>query len=327
MAAQAEQPEHLEVLDLRHLRAKDLSALLAEQVRTWAARLRWGFQPSCDIVRHYLDLRALNGYALMRSAQPIGYCYYVHENHKILIGDLFVSEAYRTAERQEMLLAHVIETAQNTPGVRRIEAQLIMLEGTDLRALYPAAELSVFERNFMLVEGIGNLRRELFGHAAPAAEVVFQPWGEQQMEAAAWLIARAYEGHVDSRINDQYRSAAGARRFLHNITQYPGCGAFYGPAARVALERRSGTLCGVSLTSLVEPQTGHITQVCVAPEMRGMGVGSELLWRSIRAFVEAGCTAASLTVTASNNAAVRLYEQIGFRTIRRFQAYVWEGFR
>jgi len=31
-------------------------------------------------------------------------------------------------------------------------------------------------------------------------------------------------------------------------------------------------------------------------------------------------------VTAANRNAVELYERIGFRTIRRFSAYAWDGF-
>ncbi|MBI3664938.1 MAG: GNAT family N-acetyltransferase [Acidobacteria bacterium] len=325
MAAQAEQPEKLEILDLRHFQARDFVALLEEEVQVWASRLRWGFQPSCEIVRHYLDLRALTGYALLRGTAPVGYAYYVHEDYKMLIGDLFVSEPYRTVEAQHLLLEHVVEAAENTPGVRRIEAQLMMLDSNAVASLFPPSQLTVFERYFMLVDGIGQLRRETFG-PRPAAEVTFEPWSERYMEPAAYLIARAYEGHVDSQINDQYRSAAGARRFLHNITQYPGCGAFHTPAAQAAIDSASGELCGLSLTSLVEPEVGHITQLCVSPERRGLGLGSELLWRSLQAFAKGGGEAASLTVTASNAGAVRLYERVGFRTIRRFRAYVWEGF-
>jgi ribosomal protein S18 acetylase RimI-like enzyme len=33
-----------------------------------------------------------------------------------------------------------------------------------------------------------------------------------------------------------------------------------------------------------------------------------------------------LTVTAANEDAVELYERVGFETIRRFSAFVWEGF-
>ena len=38
------------------------------------------------------------------------------------------------------------------------------------------------------------------------------------------------------------------------------------------------------------------------------------------------CRSASLTVTAANADAVALYERVGFETIRRFSAYVWDGF-
>jgi len=34
----------------------------------------------------------------------------------------------------------------------------------------------------------------------------------------------------------------------------------------------------------------------------------------------------SLTVTSANREAVRLYERVGFRTVRQFSAIVWEGF-
>ncbi len=325
MAARAQQPFELEVLDLRHFQARDLVPLLEEESRIWLSRLRWDFQSSSEIVRRYVDLRALSGYALLDQRLLVGYSYYVQEDHKVLIGDLFVSEAYRTPDAEHRLLRHVIQTACHTPGVRRIEAQLMMIDSDAVGRLYPPNQISWFERNFMLADGIASLPRERFGRLAPSG-LVWEPWTEHYLEPTASLIARSYESHVDSRINDQYRSAAGARRFLHNIIQYPGCGAFYPGASMMAVDPVRGRIIGVSLTSLVAPRVGHVTQICVAPEWRGHGVGSELLWRSVRAFVERGCDAVSLTVTASNAGAVRLYERVGFRTIRRFRAYVWENF-
>ena len=40
----------------------------------------------------------------------------------------------------------------------------------------------------------------------------------------------------------------------------------------------------------------------------------------------ADAEAATLTVTSANEKAVALYERVGFRTIRLFSAYAWEGF-
>ena len=105
----------------------------------------------------------------------------------------------------------------------------------------------MFERNFMRLDlGRAPLREGRVRHP-----MFIEKWSDHYQDAAAQLIAAAYTGHIDSRINDQYRSAAGARRFLYNIVQYPGCGAFYRPASYAAFEAASGRLCGISLASLV----------------------------------------------------------------------------
>jgi ribosomal protein S18 acetylase RimI-like enzyme len=139
------------------------------------------------------------------------------------------------------------------------------------------------------------------------------------------LIAAAYRGHVDATINDQYGSVSGARKFINNIVQYPGCGSFFGPASLVA-DRTDGSMAGIILGSLVAADTGHITQVCVAPSHKGQGIGYELLRRSLSVFSQSQCERISLTVTAGNTGAIDLYHRIGFRSTRRFAAYVWEGF-
>jgi len=69
------------------------------------------------------------------------------------------------------------------------------------------------------------------------------------------LIAGAYAGHVDALINDQYRSVEGARRFLFNIVQYPGCGNFLPEASLAAFEKRAADV-GICLASVVGPEVG-----------------------------------------------------------------------
>ena len=46
------------------------------------------------------------------------------------------------------------------------------------------------------------------------------------LQAAGELVHAAYKNHLDSQINDQYRSLHGSLRFLHNIVRFPGCGIF-----------------------------------------------------------------------------------------------------
>lgn len=87
----------------------------------------------------------------------------------------------------------------------------------------------------------------------------------------------------------------------------------------------TGVLQGICLTSIVAANVGHITQVCVAPSQKGTGLGYELVRRSLVALASHGCRSASLTVTTANQAAVRLYQRMGFVNRREFAAHVWES--
>ncbi len=329
MAARLEPAPHVPnpvVVDLRELRPTDLEPLLREEETTWHRLLDWDFKKSSDLVRHFVDMHSLSGCALVTGREAVGYSYYVLEEHKGLIGDLYVRSAFSSVENEDRLLAGVLEAMISAPHVSRVESQLMMAQAAGRRTVPYARFASAFERNFMMLDlaqtALGSARRR----TPAASRVYYDKWAEHHSEAAAQLIAEVYLGHVDSRINDQYRSVSGARRFLYNIVQYPGCGTFFKPASMAAFDRLSGRMCGICLASLVHGHCGHITQICVAPWAQGAGIGYELLRQSLAALRTAGCRKASLTVTGSNRGAIRLYEQVGFVTVRRFPAYVWEGF-
>jgi ribosomal protein S18 acetylase RimI-like enzyme len=150
-------------------------------------------------------------------------------------------------------------------------------------------------------------------------------WSEQEYQAAAALITAAYRGHVDSEINDQYRTLTGSLRFLNNIVRFPGCGTFDPQASFVVVDRRTRMLIGLILCSLVRPDVGHITQVCVLPEYRSAGLGEAMLAASTRNLRGRGFHFISLTVTEANDRAIALYKRIGFESTRVFDAFVWEG--
>jgi ribosomal protein S18 acetylase RimI-like enzyme len=310
-----------DIVDLRRLAARDLEPLLEEESAEWLAEIEWDFRKSAELVRRFVDLRALSGYALLEDGEVAGYVYYVLEEAKGLVGDLYVRPALRTAERENRLLGSALEAMTAAGSVRRIESQLMMLRLAPARPVPFAPNAAAYSRNFMRLD---------LGGAALAEGCVRRPmylekWSDHYQEPAAQLIAAAYAGHIDSRINDQYRSAAGARRFLYNIVQYPGCGTFFRPASCIALEAETGRLCGISLASMVAPECGHITQICVSPAVRGTGIGHAMLRQSLATLRQMGCHSASLTVTAANADAVALYERVGFRTVRQFSAYVWEN--
>jgi len=312
-----------EIVDLRRLNARDLEPLLQEETASWWDALEWDFEKSADLVRRFVDLRALNGYALVDDGLAVGYVYYVLEDAKGLLGDLYVMREHRTLERENVLLSAALNAMVAHPQITRIESQLMMLDFSLARCIPGPDALSTFDRNFMRID----LPCAALPESHLRRAVTIDRWTDLLQETSAHLIGAAYRDHVDSSINDQYRTIHGARRFLHNIVQYPGCGTFFRPASFAAFEHTRGALCGISLASLVSQECGHITQICVSPEVKGCGVGYALLRQSLAALRDVGCRAATLTVTAANEGAVELYRRVGFHTVRRFSAYVWDGFR
>ena len=60
----------------------------------------------------------------MEDGGVAGYAYYVLEEGKGLIGDLYVRQAHRTMERENVLLEWALEATMAHPAIERIETQL-----------------------------------------------------------------------------------------------------------------------------------------------------------------------------------------------------------
>lgn len=278
------------------------------------------------MILRYIDAKILPGYAAVRHQSPVGYAFFVYEGSKGVIGDLFVSRQSMDAGHliEQHLLTHVIETLQQSPGVHRVEAQLLVHDAGSLAAPFLSRGFRRYPRVFMnlpLRQKGGSIRTL---DRVPAG-IEVRRWSEQDYHSVAALITAAYRGHVDSDINDQYRSLTGALRFLNNIVRFPGCGVFDAGASFVAVHSSTHTLAGVILCSRVKENVGHVTQVCMMPEYRGQGIGEALLNATALELERRRFSNLTLTVTEANAGAVRLYKRLGYAAERIFDAFVWEG--
>lgn len=311
----------MEILDLRQLRSRDLEPLLAEEQRAWQSRLEWDYSSTASLILRFLDARALTGYAAMDGRRVAGFGFYIYEEHKGLIGDAFVSEAYRDGVTEVRLMAHIIETLAASPGIRRIEAQLMNFGGEAVLDWLAGQSFQCHRRRFMglsLAEGLPKF-------PMLPAELQITGWHARWISEAGRLITRAYAGHVDSEISDQYRSHGGAMRFLDNIVRYPGCGVFHPAGSFLAFRSGSASPCGMVLASVVQDHVAHITQLCVDPELQGAGIGGALMQRALDALREQGFRAVTLSVTDSNQRAVCFYERLRFATLHEFHAFAWDA--
>ena len=207
------------------------------------------------------------------------------------------------------------------PQVDRVESQLLLHPSGSHAACFRNAGFEVYRRLFMVQQltGVWNMPRP---NLPPQLEL--RAWRDDDLNAAGKLIAEAYAGHPDSLINDQYRSAQGSLRFLHNIVRYSGCGAFSPQASHVIVDRSTRELVALVLGSRVSTQSGHITQLCVRPRYRRLGLARLLLSIAATCFFRQGVTEISLTVTEANVNAIELYRAEGYESAHTFDAAVWE---
>jgi ribosomal protein S18 acetylase RimI-like enzyme len=311
----------LEILDLRHFSARQLRPLLEAESRLWEQRLRWNYQSSTELLLQYLDSRILPGFVALDRGRICGFTFCVYEGQKAVVGDAFAvaSDPAQMIQITQSLLHQLLQLLQHSPGIQRVESQLLLYDAGSIDEPFLAAGFAMYPRLFM--------EYDLTPHKPPPAfrlpdHVELLTWSGDYYQAAAELIHESYIGHIDARINDQYCSLHGSLRFLHNIVRFPGCGIFDAQASWVLRDKHSGALIGMLLCSRVANDVAHITQLCVTTAYRRQGLGLALLEHCIDHLTRSGFAAITLTVTEANHKAVKLYQDSGFFIRHRFDAMV-----
>jgi len=311
----------LEILDIRHFNARQLRPLLEQEAAAWEKRLRWDYRSSTELLLTYLDSHVLPGFVALDRGKICGFTFCVYEGQKAVVGDAYAIAVPNKAPQEitRVLLVHLIEVLLHAPTISRIESQLLLYDQGVNNAVFTNHGFTIYPRLFMEC-AIKPPRPH--PPASLPGNMQLRQWTANQYQASAELIHDCYMGHIDSRINDQYRTLHGSLRFLHNIVRFPGCGVFEESASWLLFDTAADRLAGLVLCSRVAPRVAHITQLCIAPESRGVGLARTLLNHAADHLAAAGYEAITLTVTAANAPAVRLYEDLGFLTTHRFDAMV-----
>ena len=87
----------MEILDLRHFSSADLRPLLEDEIAMWGRLLSWDYASSAEMILRYMDAKILPGYAAIERGSIFGYSFFVYEQSKGVIGDLFSMSATAAA--------------------------------------------------------------------------------------------------------------------------------------------------------------------------------------------------------------------------------------
>jgi ribosomal protein S18 acetylase RimI-like enzyme len=148
-------------------------------------------------------------------------------------------------------------------------------------------------------------------------EYTLVPWRPTLLDAHVDVKYRSFRFEVDANVFTCFHDREGCSRLMNEIVRRDG----FLPGATWLLQYQRagtsrmepvGTIQGVWDSSGL----GAIQNVGVLPAHRGLGLGSQLIFKSLQGFRAAGLDRAYLEVTAQNVAAFRLYLRLGFRKVK-----------
>jgi hypothetical protein len=139
------------IVDLRQLSSRQIEPLLAEEAQRWREELRWDYRSSLDLIKKFVEARSLAGCAALEGGEAAGYAFYVIEEHKGLLGGLYVSPRFPQMPLANKLLTSTLETLRALPYIGRIEAQLVPF-GCEFDAALAMHGFRLYPRQFMLLD-------------------------------------------------------------------------------------------------------------------------------------------------------------------------------
>jgi ribosomal protein S18 acetylase RimI-like enzyme len=140
-------------------------------------------------------------------------------------------------------------------------------------------------------------------------------WNDDLVADHAEAKFQSFRYEIDANVFPCLGEREGCLRLMNDISTRRG----FVPQATWLIgcyKRRQFVPCATIQGIVDFDGVGSIQNVGVAPEHRGFGLGKMLLYQSLLGFQTQKTKRVTLEVTAQNFTALKLYEQIGFRTVR-----------
>lgn len=304
-----------------------LDALTRQESAEWYRRLRWDYTLGADLIRQVARQHQLKGFVGWFNGEPAGYCFWVREGRKLLIGDIYVAAAYRDTLVAEAMVEQLLSRIQSRPRIERIESQNISFVTEQVASIFSSFGYQKYDRYYMTREiaptwGSSDESLAPMTHVLRGRRYMVRPLEDQDFQRAADVIADSYVSRPDSSINSQYRTPSGCREFLMNLMTSSGCGRYLQGASLIVLPEGRKEIVGVIVTSEIAERRGHFPQISTVPEFQGIGIGKLMIGTALSHLAASGFLSVSLAVTAINSNAVRLYEALGFTRELTFSTFV-----
>lgn len=315
----------MEVAPLRETSLSQLEEVFREEIETWNHQLFWDYRPALKLVKTFLAVGSMPGFALKNDkGKMVGYVYFVIDRPVAFIGGAYVLRRFSGLEAYQLLLNRSISFLMKLQIVSRIEAQLFPFN-YDFVSIFREYEFRAIKRFFLSAD----LRSNSPSVSAPDVRSVesprfkIVPWNHRMLISGARVVYDSHIGSPDHFICRDYQSEAGCVRLMKNLIDHPACGQFSPGETKLAVDS-NGRLSGVLIASRIKPDTGMIPQLSIRRDCQGKGLGSMMMRAYLFEAKRNGLQRVTLSVSQANARARRLYENQGFRPLKMFHAYVWQ---
>lgn len=296
-----------------------MGPVFQEEIHCWRDSLHWDYGPSAELIKQFVSNQTLPGYSLRNEfGDVVGYTYYVVNSPVGFIGGLFVMRRQASLPAYNLLFQNAFQALLANPGVERIECQLFPFN-EDVTPLFEEAGFEARRRYFLSLSLADEADRSGDLRDLP---VTIQEWKPEFFEEATAVIRNSYRNSPDFELCLDYQSVEGCARFLRNLIENPGCGAFDPGESTLAFDE-NGNLCGLLIVTRISDQVAMIPQISIRRDWQGRGIGTALLRKFFHSAKESGLSRVTLSVSADNEGAYRLYRRLGFGESQVFHAYIW----
>jgi ribosomal protein S18 acetylase RimI-like enzyme len=295
----------------------DLARLFDEEGAMWVRDLRWSFTPTRHRLEAALDEGTLRGLVASDAEGACAYATYAIDGGNGIVGSVFASARARGKGMEETLVQRILNRLHSLqPSV--IDCQTLFSSEPSLRAPFAERGFESAGRIFMVLERAEWLRTRAEAPSPRAST----PTKRVHLASLARLV---YDAHLETHRLDassSFDSLESCERILRQIVLDEVCGPFDADGSR-RIEENGGLVAACLLTWPL-PGVAHVSEVATARLQRRKGLARQCLAESLeRAFGVGGASSATLSVTASNDAALALYGSMGFVPLVRYESHVW----
>ncbi len=283
-----------------------LGPLLDEEAEMWAANLKWSFAPSRARLETALRENTVNGFVTLDERGPCAYATYsTHDGHGV-VGSFFAAARSRARGLEDLLVARVLDRLlADPPGV--VDCQTLFSSNPSLHEPFAARGFESAARVYMTLDRAAWLAAAVPIPRNPRSKPVHRT----DLRSLARLIFDAHETARENDASSSFDTLDSCARILRQIMLDEVCGPFDSMGSR-RIESEGRALAACLLTWPMH-EVAHVSEVATAPLSRRTGLARQCLTESLRsAFERQGANLATLSVTASNQAALALYESVGF---------------